>query len=113
VQAHIRAAHWLESHGSDEEAVEHYLAGKQDADAVRLIEKNLLTLVQSKSVVLKRWLSVLPEQSYAEKPMLEMFYFAVLLGVGEWETAFQRVELAKARFQAMQIQLAVESRNQV
>jgi LuxR family maltose regulon positive regulatory protein len=113
LQAHIRAAHWLESHGSEEEAVEHYLAGKQDADAVRLMEKNLLTLVQSKSVVLKRWLSVLPEQSFAEKPMLEMFYFAVLLGVGEWETAFQRLEQAKDRFQTLQTSLAAETRNQI
>jgi LuxR family maltose regulon positive regulatory protein len=39
VQAHIHAAYWLENHGFDEEAVEHFLEGKQYADAVRLIEK--------------------------------------------------------------------------
>jgi LuxR family maltose regulon positive regulatory protein len=49
MQVHIRAANWLENHGFDEEAVEHYLAGKQAQDAVRLIEKNLHTLVQSES----------------------------------------------------------------
>jgi LuxR family maltose regulon positive regulatory protein len=60
VQAHIHAAYWLEKHGFDEEAMEHFLEAKQYADAVRLIEKNLLILVQSKSVALIRWVSVLP-----------------------------------------------------
>jgi LuxR family maltose regulon positive regulatory protein len=101
-QAHIHAAYWLEKHGFDEEAVEHYLEGKQVADAVRLIEKNLQSFTQSKSVALIRWVSVLPENSFAEKPMIELFYISVLLGVGEWQAAFRRVEQAKIRFQALQ-----------
>jgi LuxR family maltose regulon positive regulatory protein len=105
VQAHIHAAYWLENHGFDEEAVEHFLEGKHFADAVRLIEKNLHTLVQSKSVALMRWVSVLPENSFAEKPMIEMFYISVLLGVGKWEEAFRRIEQAKLRFQALQDKL--------
>ncbi|MDB5056037.1 MAG: hypothetical protein JWM44_4087 [Bacilli bacterium] len=102
VQAHIHAAYWLENHGFDEEAVEHFLEGKQYADAVRLIEKNLHTLVQSKNVVLIRWVSVLPENSFAEKPMIELFYISILLGVGQWKAAFKRVEQATIRFQALQ-----------
>jgi LuxR family maltose regulon positive regulatory protein len=101
-QAHIRAANWLESHGCEEEAVDHYLEGKQAEDAVRLIEKNLHALVQSKSVSLIRWVSVLPENAFAEKPMVEMFYISVLLGVGEWSTAFRRVDQAKIRIQALE-----------
>jgi LuxR family maltose regulon positive regulatory protein len=106
VQMHINAAHWLDNNGFEEEAVEHFLEGKQYDDAVRLIEKNLLTLMQSKSTVLNRWLSVLPETSYAEKPMIEMFYISVLLGVGKWKAAFAHVEQAKIRFQALQDKLA-------
>jgi LuxR family transcriptional regulator, maltose regulon positive regulatory protein len=113
VQAHIHAAFWLENHGFDEEAVEHFLEGKQYADAVRLIEKNFLTLMQSKSVALNRWVSVLPENSFAEKPMIEMFNISVLLGVGEWEAAFRRVEQAKIWFQALQGKLTVVEWNQV
>ncbi|BBH22398.1 hypothetical protein Back11_37430 [Paenibacillus baekrokdamisoli] len=111
-QAHIRAANWLEDHGFDEEAVEHFLEGKQYDDAVRLIEKNLYTLMQSKSVTLNRWVSVLPENSFAEKPMIEMFYISVLLGVGEWEAAFRRVEQAEVRFQGMQGRLSDAQWNQ-
>ncbi|MVP01268.1 LuxR C-terminal-related transcriptional regulator [Paenibacillus lutrae] len=101
IQVHIRAGTWLEKHGYDEEAVEHYLEGKQVADAVRLIEKNLHALVQSKSVALHRWVSLLPEDAFAEKPMIEMFYISVLLGVGEWDAAFSRVGQALTRFREM------------
>jgi LuxR family maltose regulon positive regulatory protein len=106
MEIHIRAANWLENQGFDEEAVEHYLEGKQAGEAVRLIEKNLHTLVQSKSVVLIRWVSILPENSFAEKPMIELFYISVLLGVGEWKAAFSRVERAVIRFQALQGKLS-------
>ncbi|MFF2912091.1 LuxR C-terminal-related transcriptional regulator [Paenibacillus sp. NPDC057934] len=101
IEVHTRAAKWLEDHGFEEEAVEHYIEGKQAKDAVRLIEKNLYTLVQSKSVFLIRWVSVLPEDSFADKPMIELFYISVLLGVGEWQAAFKRVEVATSRFQAL------------
>lgn len=102
IQVHIRAAEWLESQGFDEEAVEHYLEGQYFPDAVRLIEKNLHTLVQTKSVVLIRWVSILPEHSFAEKPMIELFYISVLLGVGEWAAAFHRVKQATLRFQLLE-----------
>ncbi len=112
MQVHVRAANWLENQGFDEEAVEHYLEGKQVQDAVRLIEKNLHTLVQTKSVVLIRWVSVLPENSFAEKPMIELFYIAVLLGVGEWKAAFRRVEQATIRFQELKEKLTDVEWNQ-
>ena len=41
VQANVRAARWFENNGFAEEAVEHYLAGRQYDDAVRLIEAHL------------------------------------------------------------------------
>lgn len=113
IQVHTRAANWLEEHGFDEEAVEHYIEGNRFADAVRLIEKNLHTLVQSKSVVLIRWVSALPENSFAEKPMIELFYISVLLGVGEWKVAFKRVEQAEIRFLALQGEMDDIQWNQV
>ncbi|MFD0678286.1 MULTISPECIES: LuxR C-terminal-related transcriptional regulator [unclassified Paenibacillus] len=113
VQVHREAATWLESHGLDDDAMEHYLAGKHYADAVRLIEKNLHTLVQSHSVVLMRWVSALPENSFAEKPMVELFYISVLLGVEEWEAAFTRIERAEARFQTLKGRLSDVEWNKV
>jgi LuxR family maltose regulon positive regulatory protein len=113
IEVHTRAAKWLEDLGFEEEAVEHYIEGRQAKDAVRLIEKNLHTLVQSKSVFLIRWVSALPEDSFAEKPMIELFYISVLLGVGEWTAAFRRVEQATLRFQALQETMNEAEWNQV
>lgn len=101
IQVHIRAAKWLEKKGFDEEAVEHYLEGQQFADVIRLIEKNPPTLMQSKSVALMRWVTVLPESAIAEKPMIEIFYIAVMMLGGKWEAAFQRMEQTKVRFEAL------------
>ncbi|NIK78514.1 LuxR family maltose regulon positive regulatory protein [Paenibacillus castaneae] len=102
IQVHIAAANWLEHHGFDEEAVEHYLEGKQIENAVRLIEKNLHKLVHSKNDLLMKWVSLLPENAFAEKPMIDLLYISVLLGVGEWQAAFSRIEKVKIRFQMLQ-----------
>ncbi|WP_144023740.1 LuxR C-terminal-related transcriptional regulator [Paenibacillus sp. FSL H8-0548] len=112
-QAHIKAALWLENSGFDVEAVEHYIEGKQYGDAVRLIEKNLFILMQSRSAALNRWLSVLPEATFADKPNIEIFYSAVLLGIGEWKASFSRMEQAEMRFQALQGKMADRDWNQV
>lgn len=105
VQAHIRAAKWFESEGLYEDAVEHYISGGLAADAVRMIESNLLVLrKQKKSSVLVRWLSSLPEESYAEKPSIEIFYITVLVIEGDWSKAYQRAERAGIRYAAMRDQ---------
>lgn len=113
IQAHIRAANWLENHGFNEEAVEHYIEGQQFADAIRLIEKNSPALMQSKSDALMRWISVLPEASFVETPMLEMFYISVMMLGGKWATAFQRIWQTKVRFEALQGKLPDEDWNMV
>lgn len=102
IQTHWNAACWLESQGLDDDAMEHFLAGKHFPDAIRLIEKNLQTLVQTQSVILKRWVSALPENSFAEKPKVELFYISVLLGNGDWVAAFPRIAQAQAHFQSLQ-----------
>lgn len=102
MQVHIHAAAWLEHHGFDEEAVDHYLEGKQIEDAVRLIEKNLHKLVHSKTVLLVKWVSLLPENAFAEKPMIDLLYISVLLGIGEWQAAFIRIGVVEIRLEALQ-----------
>lgn len=113
IQVHIRAANWLEKHGFNEEAVEHYLEGQQFADVIRLIEKNPPALMQSKSAALMRWVTVLPESSFVENPMIEMFYIAVMMLGGKWDAAFQRMEQTKIRFEALQGKLPDVDWNQV
>lgn len=90
-RAHADAAHWLKSQESEEEAVEHFLAGHHYSEAVQLIEKILPGLMQLKRNVLHRWLTVLPESCFAEKPIIDIFYVAVLISVGELTVAESRL----------------------
>lgn len=100
--AHARAARWLEEQGAIEEAGEHYMEGRQYADAVRLIERHLPELIQSRGATLSRWVLRLPEGSLAGKPMAEMFYLLLLTGSGQKETAARKIGEARARYEALQ-----------
>lgn len=98
---HVYAAYWFENQRLYEDAVEHYIKGKHVEDAVRLIEQLLPELMQSKVNVLTRWITLLPESSYEQKPMFEMFYISKLLEDGAWNKALYRAEQAEKRFEAL------------
>lgn len=107
-QAHIRAARWFEQHGSQEEAVEHYIKGGLHAEAVRVIEHHLPSLMQANISALGRWVSVLPEASLADKPALMLFSITALVVSGQWDAAYWRAEQAKSRFEALKERLPPE-----
>ncbi|MDG0811292.1 BTAD domain-containing putative transcriptional regulator [Cohnella rhizosphaerae] len=100
-QAHIQAAQWLASRGFEEEAAEHYLAGRQYDDVVFLIEKNLLELLHKKAEKVSGWVLQLPESALAKRPMAEMLYLSLLIGTRQWEAALDKIEQAKIRYEAM------------
>ncbi|WP_046232680.1 LuxR C-terminal-related transcriptional regulator [Paenibacillus algorifonticola] len=100
-QSHHRAAAWHENEGLYEEAVEHYIKAQQADDAVRLIDRLLPELMQSKGSVLVRWITSLPESSYEHMPTFELFYISNLLMDGEWSRGLHRAEQAEKRFEAM------------
>ncbi|MDG0795128.1 LuxR C-terminal-related transcriptional regulator [Cohnella ginsengisoli] len=100
--AHIQAAAWLESHGFEEEAAEHYLAGRQYEDVVRVIENNLQAFLHKKFTTLSRWILQLPERFVSKRPMVEMFYLLFLIGIRQWDRASAKIEQAKIRYEALQ-----------
>ncbi|MDG0809148.1 BTAD domain-containing putative transcriptional regulator [Cohnella rhizosphaerae] len=100
--AHARAARWLEEQGAIEEAGEHYLEGRQYAEAVRLIERHLPELIQSSGATLSRWVLRLPEGSLEGKPMAEMFYLLLLTGSGQKELAARKIGEARARYERLE-----------
>lgn len=100
--AHARAARWLEEQGAIEEAGEHYMEGRQYADAVRLIERHLPDLIRSRGATLSRWVLRLPEGCLAGRPMAEMFYLLLLTGSGQKETAARKIGEALARYESLQ-----------
>jgi ATP-dependent transcriptional regulator len=106
VQSHIRAANWFELHGFREDAVEHYLEGGRHEDAIRVIENNLPSFMQANVSTLRRWMSVLPEASWTDKPLLTLFSITALVVSGQWDTAHQRAEHAKSRFEGLKERLS-------
>ncbi|MDF2659266.1 MAG: hypothetical protein K0Q94_2057 [Paenibacillus sp.] len=112
-QAHTKAAHWLERHGLQEEAAEHYLEGKQYDDVVRLIEGNLHAFLHKKMAALSRWILQVPESFILKRPMVEMFYLLVLLGIGHGETSCKKIEQAKLRYEALQGKMDEAELNEV
>jgi len=107
-QSHLRAASWFELHGFLEEAIEHYLEGNRHADAVRVIDHHLPSFMQANVSALKRWVSVLPESSWADKPMLILFSISSLVVSGQWDAAYRRAEQAKPGFEALKPHLPPE-----
>lgn len=101
VQAHIKAAKWFEKNGFDDEAVEHYIAGKEYEEVLRLMQKNLLDLIHSKREAANRWILMLPESLFVKQPMTELLYIASLLSMEKWSEAIQRVKQAEMNFRAL------------
>ncbi|MBD3917371.1 hypothetical protein H8B09_01285 [Paenibacillus sp. PR3] len=101
-QANVRAAQWLESNGFVEEAAEHYLAGKQYEDVVRLIEEHLQEFLNGgKNIVIARWAMQVPESYVSHRPIVEIFCLYVMIGVGQFHNIPDRAERLRIRFEAM------------
>lgn len=98
---HLHAARWHEEHGFLEEAMEHYIQGEHVADAVRLIESHLVTFMQLNYSSLQRWLSALPENSYADNSLIETFYISMLVAIGRWDEAYRKAKQSEGRFERM------------
>ncbi|QGQ99618.1 hypothetical protein EHS13_34520 [Paenibacillus psychroresistens] len=113
LEAHMNAAHWLESNGFQEAAVDHFLAAKQYTEAIRLIELLLPQTHHSKWNVLHRWLTALPDETIIGKPMIDIYYIGALIGVGEWSMALERTKQAELRILAIKDYLSEPEWNQL
>lgn len=99
LQSHAQAAVWHEQQGILEEAVEHYLEGDRQADAVRVIEQNLPSFLQANVSSLRRWVSRLPEAALMNDPKLVMFSISLIVLNGQWDDAYKQAEQAISRFE--------------
>ncbi|MCR8657439.1 BTAD domain-containing putative transcriptional regulator [Paenibacillus endoradicis] len=101
VQANTRAAQWLELNGLIVEAADHYLAGRQYEDVARLIEEHLYELLGGKNTIVARWVMQVPEQYIASRPLVELFYLFVMVGVRQFQHIPDRTERLRIRFEAL------------
>src|SRR5262249_35409020 len=102
VQANVRAAQWLENNGFVEEAAEHYLAGKQYEDIVRLVEAHLHEFLnEGKNNITARWVMQVPESYVSSRPLVELFCLYVLIGIRQFSSIPDRAERLRIRVEAM------------
>lgn len=99
--AHLSAARWLERHGLEEQAAEHYLVGRQYDDAVRVIESQLPLLILKKSATLARWVLHVPVEHFAKRPLVEMFYWSHMVGTGRWQGVPEKVQQVRRRYELL------------
>jgi LuxR family maltose regulon positive regulatory protein len=70
-ELHRRAAAWCAQHGLIDEAIQHAAASGDSVWAVKLVEEHVHeTLGRGESVILERWLSVLPIDVVRSRPAL-------------------------------------------
>ena len=81
---HRRASEWYAANGETALAVEHAIAGGDVDRAADLVELAMPALARERQEVLARhWLSQLPEQVLAVRPVLSNAYAGVLLTTGQ------------------------------
>ncbi|HWI64600.1 MAG TPA: LuxR C-terminal-related transcriptional regulator [Symbiobacteriaceae bacterium] len=85
---HRRGAEWLEANGQAYEAVTHYLAGREPAEAARVIKQNAeALLVQGDVRTLLAWLSLMPAGEVEADPELGVYRLWGLFSSGQLAVA--------------------------
>lgn len=68
---HCRAAAWFAWQGQLDDAIRHWIAGQDFAQAADLLEQNQEALwMQGRFIMLQQWLALLPKPMIAERPRL-------------------------------------------
>jgi LuxR family maltose regulon positive regulatory protein len=81
---HRRASRWYEQSGYLEQAIEHALLGKDVDRAATLIEQAAETvLMRGELVTLATWIKALPRDRVHDRPLLNLYYGAILLLKGK------------------------------
>lgn len=93
---HRRAADWCERHGLIDEAIHHTLGASDAMAAVRLVEQHVdETLGRGESVILERWLSVLPDDVVRSRPALSFAQAEMQFHLGHLNAAEHLLEQAE------------------
>lgn len=89
---HKRAGSWFEENAYLNEAMEHYLAGRQFTKAIQLLEKIAPAMVHSEIGSLRRWFEMIPDSMLAKHPRLLMNDIFSLFMLGEVEMGQAKLE---------------------
>jgi len=100
-QLHRRASDWYDAHHEPSEAISHAMAGGHVERAAQLIEVVAPAMRQSRQEgTLRRWLEALPDEVFADRPVLAIALAAARMATGDTkgvESLLRLVEVALER----------------
>lgn len=98
-ELHRRAADWYEQHGIIHDAIRHRLGSGNAPGAARLVEQHLdETLRRGEEVIVRRWLSALPEEAVKAVPTLCLAQSLMEFHLGHFHSVERLLEHAERAF---------------
>jgi LuxR family maltose regulon positive regulatory protein len=95
-ELHRRASVWHQRDGDTTAAVEHALAAGDADRAAGLVELQIRPMSKHRrEAQLRRWLEALPEEAFANRPVLALGHAAVLMSTGETRGVEPRLQVAE------------------
>jgi LuxR family maltose regulon positive regulatory protein len=93
---HRRASQWLERDGDTTGAIEHALAAGDADRAADLVELQIREMGKNRrEVQLRRWMEALPEEVFANRPVLAIGHVGALMSTGETRGVEARLQIAE------------------
>jgi LuxR family maltose regulon positive regulatory protein len=93
---HRRASAWLEQDGDTTAAIEHALAGGDVDRAAHLVELSIRPMGRDRrEAQLRRWVEALPDEVFADRPVLANGYVGALMSTGEIRGVEPRLRIAE------------------
>jgi len=88
---HLAAGNWLEVHGYSTEAMEHYLAGEHNRQALDLLEPLMPGLMQFELDTFLRWTNRIPDEMLYDKPPVLVNALTAMLLTGQTDAAKEKI----------------------
>ncbi len=91
---HLAAGDWLAAHGYSTEAMEHYLAGEHNRQALDLLEPLMPDLMQFELDTFLRWTNRIPDALLFDKPPVLVNALTAMLLTGQTDAAKEKISRA-------------------
>lgn len=91
---HLTAGNWLAVNERPTEAMEHYLAGEHDRQALDLLEQLMPSLMQFELDTFLRWANQIPDALLYEKPPVLINVMTAMLLTGNMDAAKKKIRWA-------------------
>ncbi|MFB9277612.1 LuxR C-terminal-related transcriptional regulator [Cohnella cellulosilytica] len=102
---HLASGDWLAAHDHSAEAMEHYLAGEHNRQALNLLERLMPGLMQSDLDAFLRWANRIPDDLLYDKLSVLTSVLTAMLLTGKIDAAKEKIRRASEQLARMQSEL--------